>query len=85
MAKQTKAQIRMDQIRAVRGLPPLRSLEQIDREDMMTRVAAARCYIDRACNNERSQRRAELSAFMSIFHPEVSHDKVHELIRAVAP
>ncbi len=61
----------MDRIRAARGLPPLRS-----REQLMTEVAAARCYIDRAVTNPRKQEELELLAFMSIFHPEVPRERV---------
>lgn len=63
----------MNRIRAVSGLPPMDPNDldgQLKRESMMTRVAAARCYIG-TCTNEEQARRMELAAFMEIFHPEV--------------
>lgn len=75
----SKEQAHMDRIRASRGLPPLRS-----REQLMNEVAAARCYIDQACSSPKQQRRAELAAFMSIFHPEVPDERVCSMMRDVA-
>lgn len=73
MTKKEKAH--MDRLRAVRGLPPQ------TRENLMEQVAAARCYIDRATSNPETQRKLEISAFMSIFHPEYTDEQVRELVR----
>lgn len=73
MTKKEKAH--MDRLRATRGLPPQ------TRENLMGRVAAARCIIDRGIMNPERQRRAEIAAFMDIFHPEVPHDRVREMMR----
>lgn len=69
-----KEKAHMDRIRAARGLPPQ------TRENLMEQVAAARCYVGTITNPEH-QRRAEISAFMSIFHPEYSTEQVRELMR----
>jgi hypothetical protein len=74
-----KQQAHMDSIRAARGLPPQ------TRENLMERVAAARTFVDRACTSPRQAKRAEMSAFMSIFHPEVPQERVLEMIRSIAP
>lgn len=65
----------MDRIRAARGLPPQ------TRDNLMERAEAARCFVDRAVYSPRDQRRLELSAFMSIFHPEYSDDRVRNMMR----
>lgn len=76
MTKKQKAH--MDRLREVRGLPPQ------TRENLMDRCAAARCIIDRGMSNGDRQRAAELSAFMSIFHPEVDDQRVRAMIREQA-
>lgn len=45
----------------------------------MERVQAARCYINQTVNSQERAEDLELEAFMSIFHPEVSADKVLEM------
>lgn len=52
-----------------------------ERDDMMNRVAAARTYIDRTVTSPQTQEDLELAAFMSIFHPEVSQERVAGMIR----
>lgn len=56
----------MDRIRAARGLPPLRTQEDVD--NLMERTRAAVCLLnaDRA-----SSEASKLSAFLSLFHPEI--------------
>lgn len=66
----------MDRLRAARGLPPQ------TRENLMEKVAAARCYVGTITNPERAKE-VELVAFMDIFHPEVPQERVQELRRAV--
>lgn len=63
----------MDRLRAMRGLPPMRQDPQI-----MDRTRAAVGYI----NTSRLGRDdpAALAAFMSIFHPEYSEEKVREMV-----
>jgi hypothetical protein len=51
------------------------------RDEIFQRVAAARCYVDRAVSNPDTQTKLELHAFMAIFHPEVPHEKVRDLAR----
>jgi len=82
MASQENDRAQMDRIRAFRGLPPLRDTRQL----MFEQVAAARCYIDRASGttNPAAQRRDEMHAFMSIFHPEVPAEKVRQMASQVS-
>ena len=47
---------------------------------MKERVEAALCYMNTARTAEQ-QRKLELHAFMSIFHPEVAPEKVREMVR----
>lgn len=56
-----KDQQHMDRLRAVRGLPPLKSRDQLFEE-----VAAARTFIDGQWHNRPD---LDFMAFMSIFHP----------------
>lgn len=60
-----------------------RKVKSDTRIEMFNRVAAARCYVDRAIRNPVTQEQAELSAFMAIFHPEVPDDKVRQMVRDV--
>lgn len=62
----------MDRLRVIRGLPP-------QREEMMARTRAAVAFINggQSYNHEG----LKLSAFMSIFHPEVSDQDVRQMIR----
>lgn len=53
-----------------------------DRTKFMERVAAARCYLT-SVNSPDRNRELELAAFMGIFHPEVSDDKVREMRRSL--
>ena len=69
----------MNRLRAVRGLPPMDAGNI--RQQMMEEVAGARCWIDRVVRNPESQKRAELSAFMSIFHPDVPDETVRNMMR----
>lgn len=65
----------MDRIRAVRGLGPM-----MEDPEIMGRTRAAVAYISTA-PNERIRNRLSLSAFMSIFHPEVKDETVREMLR----
>lgn len=46
---------------------------------MMDRTRAARAYVNQAKHGDSGD--LEMYAFMAIFHPEVSDDKVRELVR----
>ncbi len=50
-----------------------------EKPTQMQRVRAARCYINQAVHSQERAEDLELEAFMSIFHPEVSPDKVREM------
>lgn len=47
----------------------------------MERVQAARCYINRGVHSRERAEDLELHAFMAIFHPEVSPEKVRKMAR----
>lgn len=73
--KSDRERAEMDRIRAARGLPPLRDTRQL----MFEQVAAARCYASSITSSEHQQR-VELSAFMSIFHPEVDAETLRSML-----
>lgn len=77
--------VETNRIRAQRGLEPLSPgmtsaeiAEQLERDRLFERVAAARCMVD-TCRTEKEAKRLELVSFMAIFHPSYSEDDVRKL------
>ena len=83
--RREKTQARMDRLRALRGLPPLRTNDpRVEAANQMERVYAARCLIDATANHDNARTRSlELRAFMSIFHPETPQKMVDDMVRDV--
>lgn len=79
--KQARELARMNKLRELRGLEPLEP--GLDRAELFARVAGARCIVDRCGFTEERARQLELSAFMAIFHPDVSDDRVRSMLRSI--
>lgn len=74
----TKQEIaKMNRIREFRGLPPMRSRDQLFEE-----VRAAQTYA-LSIRDPIRQEEVELSAFMAIFHPDVPGERVRDMLRDV--